>query len=63
MEVFIMYGLVLNDADLRGIKTNDKQEFTNNFYYRYLLSNNDLSDATIEGYKVWLNQFFYMVKR
>ena len=57
-----MYSLVLNDADLRGIKTNDKQEFTNNFYYRYLLSNNDLSDATIEGYKVWLNQFFIWLR-
>jgi len=54
--------LVLSDTDLKYISTNDKQEFTNNFYYRYLLSNNDLSDATINGYKVWLNQFFIWLK-
>lgn len=54
--------LVLSKTELLDIKTSNKQEFTSNFYNRYLLSNNDLSDTTIEGYKVWLNQFFIWLR-
>lgn len=39
-----------------------KQEFKYNYYKKYLLDNITLSDTTIEGYRVCLNQFINWLK-
>lgn len=54
--------LIINDSYFNISTKQQKQEFTSNFYNKYLLSNNDLSDATIKTYKVWLNHFFIWLK-
>ena len=51
----MLNGLVLNNINLAT--NNNKPTFSNNYYYKYLLSNNDLSDTTIKGYKSWLIHF------
>lgn len=42
--------------------SDNKQEFKYNYYKKYLLDNVNLSDATIEGYRVCLNQFILWLK-
>lgn len=48
----------------KGLMTalNHSQEFKYNYYQKYLLDNVNLSDATIEGYRVCLNQFILWLK-
>lgn len=40
----------------------EQKEFNSSLYYKYLLDNNDLSDTTIKGYKVWLNHFIQWLR-
>lgn len=54
--------LIASDNYFNIIARQTKQEFTSNYYNKYLLSNNDLSDATIKTYKVWLKHFFIWLK-
>ena len=51
--------LILTDFNYIG---GVKPTFNNNYYQRYLLSNNDLSDTTIKGYKTWLKSFIDWLK-
>lgn len=51
--------LILNNVSYIG---GVKPTFNNNYYQRYLLSNNDLSDTTIKGYKTWLTSFINWLK-
>lgn len=48
--------------DLNYSISTNKAEFSNNFCYKYLLDNNDLSDTSIKSYRVCLNNFINWLK-
>lgn len=57
-----MSAIALNYQNTLVISDNQDVQFNNNLCYRYLLSNNDLADTTIQGYRVCINNFISWLK-